>query len=198
MIEPSLLEEYKAEILDLDKAEVIFDYGSKGQFYYQVKSGQVKMNNFNSDGREFIQGIFYSGDSFGESPLFADVYYPANAETITQAEIYRLPKSDFFDILTKYPETQFKVNEVLAYRYHYKSVIASEISIQETDNCIISLLDYSKKFIHKKKPEEQFRVDYTRQQIAGLTGRRVETVIRACKNLQKEGKIRIQSRKIYR
>jgi hypothetical protein len=45
------------------------------------------MNNYNLDGKEFIQGIFREGQSFGEPPLFADVKYPANAEAILDSEV---------------------------------------------------------------------------------------------------------------
>lgn len=198
MIAPDLLEQYDAEILELDKAEVIFDYGSKALFYFQIKSGEVKMNNFNRDGKEFIQGIFYAGQSFGEPPLFADVNYPASAETLTAAKIYRLPKADFFDLLKQYPEAHFKISEVLSSRLYYKAIMASEISSQEPEHRIIRLLDYTKKHIYKLQPEERFEVDLTRQQIADLTGLRVETVIRACKSLEKKGEIQIKSRKIHR
>ncbi len=198
MIDLNLLEQYNAEILKLDKGNIIFEYGSKAQFYFQVKSGEVKMNNFNRDGKEFIQGIFYAGQSFGEPPLFANVNYPAGAETITEAEIYRLPKSEFFDLLKTYPEAHFKISEVLASRLYYKAIMASEISSQEPEHRIIRLLDYAKKHIYKLQPEERLEVDFTRQQIADLTGLRVETVIRACKSLEKKGKIEIKSRKIYR
>ncbi|RRO13916.1 Crp/Fnr family transcriptional regulator [Flavobacteriaceae bacterium 14752] len=198
MIDVNLLEQYNAEILELDKGDIIFDYGSKAQFYFQVKSGEVKMNNFNRDGKEFIQGIFYAGQSFGEPPLFADVNYPAGAETITEAEVYRLPKSNFFELLKTYPEAHFKISEVLASRLYYKAIMASEISSQEPEHRIIRLLDYTKKHIYKLQPDEHFEVDFTRQQIADLTGLRVETVIRACKSLEKKEEIEIKSRKIYR
>ncbi|MFN2260723.1 MAG: Crp/Fnr family transcriptional regulator [Psychroflexus sp.] len=196
MIDPNLLLEFHAELLKLEKGSPIFDYGSKAQFYFQVKSGEVKMNNFNRDGKEFIQGIFYANQSFGEPPLFASVTYPAGAETITDAEIYRLPKNDFFDLLKKHPEAHFKVSEVLASRLYYKAIMASEISSQEPEHRILRLLDYTKKHIHGLTPSEVMEVDFTRQQIADLTGLRVETVIRACKALEKKGDIRINKRKI--
>jgi CRP-like cAMP-binding protein len=60
------------------------------------------------------------------------------------------------------------------------------------------LLDYTKKYIHKLDPEDVLEVDFTRQQIADLTGLRVETVIRACKALEKKGEIEIKARKIFR
>lgn len=198
MIKPSLLLNFDVEILEIEKGNIIFDYGSKAHYYYQVKSGEVKMNNFNRDGKEFIQRIFYKGQSFGEPPLFADVCYPASAETITDAKIYRLPKDGFLSLLKKYPEVHLKVSEVLASRLYYKAIMASEISSQEPEHRILRLLDYSKKHIHNLNPSQVFKVDFTRQQIADLTGLRVETVIRACKALEKKSEIKIRKGKILR
>jgi CRP-like cAMP-binding protein len=198
MIETNFLNEFSAEVLQVDKGEVIFDYGTKAHYYFQVKSGEVKMNNINRDGKEFIQGIFYEGQSFGEPPLFADVTYPAGAEAITDAEVYRLPKEVFFELLKTYPEVHRKVSKVLASRLYYKAIMASEISSQDPEHRILRLLDYIKKHIQALDDHETLEVDLTRQQIADLTGLRVETVIRACKNLEKKGDIRIVNRKIWR
>lgn len=198
MINPNLLLQFNADLIKIEKGNTIFDYGSKAQFYYQVKSGEVKMNNVNRDGKEFIQGIFYAGQSFGEPPLFADVAYPAGAEAITDAELYRLPKDIFFELLKQNPDTHLKISEVLASRLYYKAIMASEISSQEPEHRILRLLDYTKKHIHDLDSTDVLEVDLTRQQIADLTGLRVETVIRSCKSLEKKGEIQIKKRKIFR
>ncbi|MBZ9787572.1 Crp/Fnr family transcriptional regulator [Psychroflexus sp. CAK57W] len=198
MINPDLLLQFNAELIKIEKGHIIFDYGSKAQFYFQVKSGEVKMNNVNRDGKEFIQGIFYAGQSFGEPPLFADVAYPAGAEAITDAELYRLPKDIFFELLKQNPDTHLKISEVLASRLYYKAIMASEISSQDPEHRILRLLDYTKKHIHDLDLTDILEVDLTRQQIADLTGLRVETVIRSCKSLEKKGEIQIKKRKIFR
>lgn len=198
MINPNLLLQFNADLIKIEKGNTIFDYGSKAQFYYQVKSGEVKMNNVNRDGKEFIQGIFYAGQSFGEPPLFANVAYPAGAEAITDAELYRLPKDIFFELLKQNPDTHLKISEVLASRLYYKAIMASEISSQEPEHRILRLLDYTKKHIHDLDSTDVLEVDLTRQQIADLTGLRVETVIRSCKSLEKKGEIQIKKRKIFR
>ena len=53
------------------------------------------MCNYNDDGREFIQGIFYNDQGFGEPPLFIDQLYPANAVAVEDTEIIYLPKNNF-------------------------------------------------------------------------------------------------------
>ena len=79
MIAIDLLEKYGALKKSFDKNEIIFEEGNLPTHYYQIISGEIKMSNYNDDGREFIQGIFYKKQSFGEPPLFLNQDYPANA-----------------------------------------------------------------------------------------------------------------------
>lgn len=48
-----------------------------------------------------------------------------------------------------------------------------------------------------EKEKNGYKIDFTRQQMADLTGLRVETVIRAIKALEKKGTIKIINRKVY-
>lgn len=198
MVLEKFLYEFGAEKLFYEKGEQIFNEGQQALCYYQIVSGEVKMNNFNEDGKEFIQGIFFSGQSFGEPPLFADVKYPAHAEALTEAEVLRLSKDKFLSLLKKYPEEHLKITEALAGRLYYKAIMASELSSQEPEHRILRILDYLKKYVHHLKEPFSFEVNITRQQIADLTGLRVETVIRATKSLEKKGALKIKKRKLYR
>ncbi|HSP12506.1 MAG TPA: Crp/Fnr family transcriptional regulator [Salegentibacter sp.] len=198
MIPEEILEEFGAKRVEYPKGDVIFSEGENANNYYQVVSGEVKMNNFNYDGKEFVQGMFYAGQSFGEPPLLANVKYPANAEAMTDATLLKLHKLKFLDLLSSHSEIHLGVTKTLASRLYYKAIIASELSTQEPEHRILRLLDYLKKHVHKLQEPFAYKVDLTRQQIADLTGLRVETVIRATKSLEKKGELKIKSRKVYR
>jgi len=46
--------------------------------------------------------------------------------------------------------------------------------------------------------DKNYKVELTRQQLADLTGLRVETVIRSIKKLEQKGELLIKDRKVYR
>jgi CRP-like cAMP-binding protein len=198
MISELLLYDFGAEKLDFVKDDRIFSEGQPALCYYQIVSGEVKMNNFNEDGKEFIQGIFFKGQSFGEPPLFADVKYPAHAETLSDAEVLRLSKDNFMELLKAHPDQHLEITKALAARLYYKSIMAAELSSQDPEHRILRILDYLKKYVHNLTAPFSFQVDITRQQIADLTGLRVETVIRATKSLEKKGELKIKNRKLFR
>ncbi|QOG02612.1 Crp/Fnr family transcriptional regulator [Flavobacterium sp. MDT1-60] len=198
MITSELLEKYGAVKKSFDKKEIIFEEGNLPTHYYQIISGEVKMSNYNDDGREFIQGIFYAAQSFGEPPLFLNQNYPANAITVDDSEILLLPKNNFLKLLEENPSISLKIIENLAQRLYYKSVMAAEMSTQEPEHRVLKLIDHGIVYFNFKKDTNGYLINFTRQQIGDLTGLRVETVIRTIKSLEKKGLLKIINRKVYR
>lgn len=136
--------------------------------------------------------MFKAEQSFGEP-------YPANAQITKDAEVLLLPKSKFLELLNDSPVTTMKLTEVLVQRLFYKPIIAVEMSSQTPEHRILSLLDYFKKQSNQGlSNDEHVKFDITRQEIANLTGLRVETVIRSVKNLESKDEISLIYRKIWR
>ncbi|MFH6965428.1 Crp/Fnr family transcriptional regulator [Flavobacterium sp. FlaQc-28] len=198
MIALELLEKYDAIRKTIDKNEILFEEGNLPTHYYQIISGEIKMSNYNDDGREFIQGIFYKDQSFGEPPLFLNQKYPANAIAVENTEIFLLPKVTFMKLLQENPSVSITIIENLAQRLYYKSIMAAEISTHEPEHRVLKLIDHGIAYFNFKKDANGHLISFTRQQIGDLTGLRVETVIRAIKALEKKGQLKIINRKVYR
>lgn len=198
MITIELLEEYGGSIKDYNKSDVIFEEGKLPTHYYQILSGEVKMSNYNDDGREFIQGIFFADQCFGEPPLFIDKAYPANAIAVEDTQLISITKDRFLELLSNNPLVSIAFIKNLSQRLYYKSVMAAEISSQEPEHRILRLIDYSIEHFNFRKDTNGYLINFTRQQIGDLAGLRVETVIRAIKSLEKKGELKIINRKVYR
>ncbi len=198
MIDKSRLIQFGARIVCFQKGEILFSQGSLPRYYYQIILGAVKMNNFNEEGKEFVQGLFSDGDSFGEPPLFLTDNYPANAVALIDSEIFLLAKDKFMELLMNNPQIHLNVTTNLAHRLYYKSIMASEIACEEPEHRVLKLIDYYKTKITKTSADSPYKVEITRQQIADLTGLRVETVIRSIKSLERKGELMINHRKVYR
>lgn len=95
VIDENILHSAGAEVRDYKPAENIFCEGDTPNYYYQIIKGEVKLNNYNEEGKEFIQNILTEGQSCGEAILFIDKPYPMNAEALTECSILRLHKSIF-------------------------------------------------------------------------------------------------------
>ena len=98
MIQNELLEQYGAVEKCFEKSDVIFEVNTNAHYYFQIISGEVKMNNYNEEGKEFIQGFFKPGESFGEPPLFVERTYPANAIATEDSILLAIKKKSIFKI----------------------------------------------------------------------------------------------------
>jgi CRP-like cAMP-binding protein len=195
IIPEEILIEYKAQVIHFNKDDYVFFEDENPDFYFQIKSGIIKMSSFSTDGQEFIQGIFYEGQSFGEPAVFGGFPYPSNAIAMTESILYRLNIAIFFELLKNHFDLHRKFNLILAERLRYKSTILKEISSYSPDHIILTLLRYIRE---REQPDrtQPFIVPFTRQQIADMTGLRVETVIRTIRKLQQEKKLEIREHKI--
>jgi CRP-like cAMP-binding protein len=194
LVPRSLLKQYGGKLLQVRKGDSIFREGEPAHFFYQVDEGQVKMITSSQDGREFIQGVFNKGESFGEPPLFCGVYYPATAYCMERSSIYRLEKDRFFDLLHDHFDIHLRLNKVLCSRLRYKNVMLNEVAFYEPEH---RLAKFFETFARQAgEPAAELVIPYTRQELADLTGMRVETAIRTIKKLERAGKVALRGRKI--
>jgi CRP-like cAMP-binding protein len=176
------------------KNETVFFEDEMANFYYQIIEGSVKMFNSNDEGKEFTQGYFSNGQSFGEPPLFIDETYPATALAFQESKIIKLSKDKFLKIMDEYPQIQKKFLKTLASRIHSKANTAKDIINQKPEFRVLSFLNSIKKTSETNQKE---LVPFTRQEIANFTGLRVETVIRVFTKLKTCKKVDIIKHKIY-
>ena len=175
---------------------IIFQEGIHCSFYYQLVSGKVRWVNINDDGKEFIQTIIEPGECFGELPLFDDEPFAATAIADEDSVIIRLHRSVFHQLLKETPELHFGFTKLLTQRLRFKFLILKELANHNPENSISTLFNYFKQS-QKNICTKCNRIKLTRQQIADMTGLRVETVIRTIKNLQRKGQLMITKGKVY-
>ena len=195
VIEESILYSVGASLESYNIGDFIFSEGGLPKYYYQIYEGRIKLNNFSEKGKENIQNILEKGESVGESLLFIDRNYPINAIAITPCKVLRLTKRQFFSLLKKYPQICIDMNKNIAKALYFKLIMNQNNSSQDPVVKIKTLLDYLKSFQSVKTPFS-FQIPLTRQQMASLTGLRVETTIRTLKIMEKEDLVRIHNRKI--
>ena len=196
MIHTDILLAWGATYKKVAADETIFREGTEGHFYYQLVSGSVRWISITDDGREFIQHMIEPGESFGELPLFDEGLYAASAIANKESVILRLHINAFRQLLKEDPEIHFAFSKVMAQRMRFKFLLLKELACSDPEHSITTLFSYfkeSKTNICKNCTQVQL----TRQQIADMTGLRVETVIRTIKNLQHKGSLVIDKGKVY-
>jgi len=195
IIDENLLLENGAVYRYYSAKEIIYLSGDTAHYYFQIVEGIVELNNYHEDGKEFTQNILSDGQSFGESLLFSDKKYPTNAIARTDCKILKLDKSDFLKMLVENKNLIVTLFKHLSDRLFNKYIMLFSNSSLDPVSKIKSLLDYHKEGSMSRK-KYSFKVPFTRQQIANLTGMRVETVIRTIKKMEQKNLIKIEGRHI--
>jgi CRP/FNR family cyclic AMP-dependent transcriptional regulator len=158
------------------KGETIYHPDTQPRAVYFIKAGKVKMVTVNNDGQEFIQGIFKANEYFGEPALLLGKPYLAYTIAIQDSEIIAVNKKEFFQFLESDSDFSMRLILTLSNRLFYKSMMLEELANEHADHRVKTLLIYLLKDV---APGQELNV--TRQQMAHMTGLRVETVIRLIK-----------------
>ncbi|MCU7616579.1 Crp/Fnr family transcriptional regulator [Chryseobacterium sp. PBS4-4] len=195
MINEDLLLSYGADYKNYKTNDVIFTEGDTPSYYFQIVVGKIKINNYNEQGKEFIQGIVSAGESPAVTALFNERSYPVNAVAFEDCKVLKLPKQQFFELLKQIPELYESILPSISENMYYQYIMMQTMSFQNPENKLKTLMNYLKGY--ENKSPYSFQIPFTRQQLASLTGLSVETVIRVTKSMEKNEILKIKNRKIF-
>lgn len=175
------------------KDSVVYEPGMQPRYVYFIKSGEVRMVTVSDEGKEFIQGVFKTGQYFGEPALLIDRPYLAFTITNKDSQIIAVNKEGFFGLIKNEPDFSMELIRTLSNRLFYKSMMLEELASEKAEHRLLTIINY---LLDDIAVGESLRV--TRQELADMTGLRVETVIRGTKILGEKGLIKTIKGKIVK
>lgn len=176
-----------------NKDAIIYEPGMQPKNVYFIKTGEVRMVTISDGGKEFIQGVFKAGQYFGEPALLIDRPYLAYTIVNKDSEIIQVSSAGFFALIEEEPDFSMALIKTLSNRLFYKSMMLEELANEKADHRLLTLINYLLNDI-----EVGDSLKFTRQDLADMTGLRVETVIRGVKLLNAKGLIKMTKGKIVR
>ncbi|WBX97837.1 Crp/Fnr family transcriptional regulator [Chryseobacterium gambrini] len=196
LVDENLLFYFGGELLNYKKNEIIFRESEIPKFYYQIQQGDVKINNYHQEGKEFIHSFPTSGHCLGETFIFADKPYPVNAVAMSNASVIRVGITKFFELIHSDKDILLSIYKYTAERMHYRYVMLNNISSNDPFSKVLCVVDCLKQHHNMIEPFS-YQIPYTRLEVASLTGLRVETVIRVFKRMERENVVKIINGKIF-
>jgi len=180
-------------IKEYPKDAIVYEPGMLPKYVYFIKSGEVRMVTVNEDGKEFIQGIFKSGQYFGEPALIVNRRYLAFTIASKDSQIIPVGKNQFFNLIENMPDFSTELIQTLSNRLFYKSMMLEELANEKAEHRLLTIINYLLNDI-----EIGGHLKVTRQELADMTGLRVETVIRGVKLLVQKNLISTRKGKIIK
>ena len=195
VIEELTLESYGADTEHYAAGSIIFFEGNTPSHYYQIIEGEVKLNNYNEDGKESIQDILEQGQSVGASMLFIDKPYPINAVALLPCKVLKLSKVKFFALLERHPENFLDMVKSISHSMYFQYIMDRSIKSQTPLSKLRAFMDYLKS-LQEDTETFSFQIPLTRQQLADFTGLCVETTIRTLKMMERDNIVQIRNHKV--
>lgn len=175
--------------------DYLFRQDTLPQFYFYIMEGQVKLNKYAEDGKEFIQDIIDREAGVGESMLVLGKLYPVNAIALSECTVLKVAGPQFFTLLRDQPSVFRDIYSRLADSTFEKQTLIHTITSRTAEDRLIEILNLMKES-QEKKDKFSLEINYTRQQLASLSGLSLETTIRIIKKMEKENIIKLDGRKI--
>jgi CRP/FNR family transcriptional regulator len=163
------------------KNQEIFNPNQKGEFFFILKSGKVKVFK-TSKGKEQIIRVFDSPTLFGEAASFTGKNFPAWAEAIEDSEVLLIPRKSLIELMKRDPEIGMKLMAVMAQRLIYLTGVIESLSLK-------SALSKLSSYIYRKFCEQGEEFNFSTNLAAMELGLTKETVSRMLTKLKELGVI---------
>ncbi len=177
--------------------QVIFLEEETGKYMYIVLAGKVKVTKTTPDGKETVLTIQQPGDFFGEMALLDGKTTPATVSAMEDCRIAMLSGEDFHRHLMRNEKVVQQIIQVLCARLRQVWGRIQSLSYSTADARIRgTLLQLSRR--HGVPDTRGIIIDLkiTHQELAGMVGTSRETVSRALSQLQRDGILQIDGRRI--
>jgi CRP-like cAMP-binding protein/Fe-S-cluster-containing hydrogenase component 2 len=117
----------RAELMALQKDEVLFHEGDAGDAFYMVRSGSVKISKKNRQGQDYVIAYRSAGQYVGEMALLQEQNTRgATVSAATRTEVIRIVKDDFLAFIAAHPLLKEQMQREMGQRHLEMAVILGE------------------------------------------------------------------------
>jgi len=179
----------------LRRSTNLFSQGQIGDSVYLIEDGLVKLTRTNNRHGRIILAILGSGDVIGEECLTGETAaYYADAEVLTPASAYRIPR----DILTRTLSTNPELSAALMTAIvQQKRVLAEKVELlclQDVEYRILHYLAELSSLLRPAPGGEGYQLPITQLELADLIGATRETTSTTLNQLERRGLVRLSRR----
>ncbi|HEX4771083.1 MAG TPA: Crp/Fnr family transcriptional regulator [Bryobacteraceae bacterium] len=182
-------------LASLRRSTNLFSQGQIGDSVYLIEDGLVKLTRTNNHNGRIIIAVLGGGDIIGEEALTDDspAYY-ADAEVLTPASAYRIPRDVLTRTLSTNPELSAAFMSALI---HQKRVLAEKVELlclQDVEYRILHYLAELSSLLRPAPGGEGYQLPITQLELADLIGATRETTSTTLNQLERRGLVKLSRR----
>ena len=192
-IPDELLFKYEAKVRNFEKDDFLAKSRSYPKSILYIKSGTVKIVNFNEDGSEVLHGFNSANHLIGIGTYIGNLKYYNDFIAVSDVETREISLEQFELLMSENFEVTREIMRYLSIIVNLKTTTLSATLGNSPREKVLFRIDTLKPYMEKAGIN---RIPYTRQDMANYLGLRVETVIRTIKELEGEEKLELDKGKI--
>lgn len=168
------------------KKTMLFLEGDSCDRLLIIERGVVKVFKTLESGRELILSLFRTGESVGEVALIDGDLFPASASAQEDTFMLELSRADYLEMGRLFPEALFSTIRDLTQRIRAMTQRVCELGSGGVEARLAQLFLSLSRSVQPTQKGVMIPFSMSRQELADMIGVRIETVIRAMSQLQKE------------
>jgi CRP/FNR family transcriptional regulator len=175
------------DTVNLNKGQVLFNEGERGERLYIITDGKMKLGHTSSDGRESLLAVLGPGELLGELSLFDPGPRTATATALTETSLMGLGHNALRPWLTGRPEVAEALLQALALRLRRTNEQMADLVFSDVPGRVAkTLLELGEKFGRPLPDGIHVTHDMTQEELAQLVGASRETVNKALADFRHE------------
>mgnify|MGYP005751460047 CR=1 FL=1 len=179
----------------LKKKQYLFMEGYRPNSLYFLSKGKIKAFKSNDEGREYITHLYKEGDFIGYLDLMEETNYRESAMAMEEAEVYVIPKDEFFSLLYRNRDVANKFIKILSDSLVDREDRLLKLAYNSVRKRVAeALLLVEKQYDWGEGSKKQIAI--SREDLASIVGASKETVIRTLADFKDEKLIDSQGSRI--
>jgi CRP/FNR family cyclic AMP-dependent transcriptional regulator len=184
-------------IVELSRAERLFEEGASGNQLYVILDGKIKLTRAAADGRENLLSVLGPGEMFGELSLFDPRPRTASAVAVTDSRLGALAHDDLRSWLTGRPDVALHLLQALAQRLRRANDVMADLVFTDVPGRVAkALLDLAGRFGESQPDGLHVNHDLTQEELAQLVGASRETVNKALADFAARGWLQLSAKSV--
>jgi len=187
----------RALVRKFKKKTVIYAPAESGQTVLVLATGRVKVYDLTLEGRETILAFVEPGELFGELAALDGQPRREFAEAVEDSEVLAIPGEDFMALLESRADLALSVTKLIGLRrQRIETRLRSILFLPSRPRLIRVLVELLESHGERSGSRWVIRFPLSHQDFAGLIGVSRETVTLTLGQLQAEGLIEIERRRV--
>jgi len=179
------------------RRSLIYAPTEPGQSVLVLLAGRVKIKDLTPDGKETILAFIEEGEIFGELALVDDDVRHDYAEAVTDVRLLAIPRGDILAIMAERPDVALSITKLVGLRRRrIENRLRNVLFLPSRDRMIRLLLELMDSHGDRAGNRCTIRLPLSHQELASLIGVTRETVTVVLGQLQAEGLLHTERRRL--